>query len=124
MPKQQFWFFIEKELTEIVHDLNEILQLNDSDRDYEDTWEWFETDTRDLDQADQYVNIAREHNWKQGVYECPVLLLIRNSNLKINEIGLYILNRLGVAVYYGDVVYNRGKYNYNKILEWEGEGGR
>jgi len=44
LKELKHWFFVEKELTEIVHDLNELLKLNDSDRDYEDTWEWFETD--------------------------------------------------------------------------------
>ena len=117
MQKSKYWFFIEKELTDIVHELHQLLELKASDRDYEDTWEWFETDTKELNAEKKYVNIAREHNWEQGVYECPVMLLIKNSNIETRETGLYISNRLGVKVFYGKVVYDHGGYSYNKLLD-------
>lgn|GEM_PF-4051491 len=74
--------------------------------------------TRELIKEDQYVNISREHNWEHGVYECPVILKIKDSKMGINEIGIYLSNQLEVKVYYGEVQYNHGEYYYNKIQEW------
>ncbi|MDQ0112449.1 hypothetical protein [Paenibacillus harenae] len=114
-----FWFFIEREMTDFIKDLNFLSCLDESHRDYEDTWEWYEFGSIDQISNDIYINISRKHNWKQGIYKCPVRLKYENSGMEINEIGLSISNQLGLKVYYGQVIYEGGNdYSYKEKLNW------
>lgn len=117
--ENKYWFFIERELTEISLKLQKDLNLPEFYRDYEDTWEWCESNGRDHFETNIYFNISREHNWKQGKYECPVLVILRDINKKNDELGQMISNSLGVTTFYGQVEYNRfSVYNYNVLREW------
>lgn len=117
----KFWFFAERELGEIMNDLKEALQLPKVIRDNEDSWEWFESETPD---GDLYFNMAREHNWEHGRYECPIILDIRNDRSFILEnIGECIATTLNIDVYYGLVYHFNGeeyKYKPKKIFKKPG----
>ncbi|MCR8630116.1 hypothetical protein [Paenibacillus radicis (ex Xue et al. 2023)] len=119
MKQNKFWFYIEKELPEITEDLKISLYLPDYYSDYEDTWEWCEAVSRDLN-GSSYFNISREHNWKHGKYECPVLLLLKNLPSNVEEQGELITKMLKVPVYYGHVTYeNFSKYTYAVTKSWD-----
>lgn len=113
--KEKFWFFIEQELSEVVNTMKDIFHISGLYRDYEDTWEWLESEDKD---AEVYVNISREHNWKNGIYTCPVILVLRRkeehfSLIEINELGIIIANMLGTVVFYGDISYlGNSKYEF------------
>ncbi|UNK16979.1 hypothetical protein MNQ98_21150 [Paenibacillus sp. N3/727] len=120
MVEYKFWFFIEKEMKDIIKELDTILTLNESHRDYEDTWEWYEYGATDQESKDIYINISREHNWRHGMYDCPVILIFRNSGLEVDEIGHSIAEQLGVKVNYGEVMYGGDSdYKYKVILDWK-----
>ncbi|WNR46878.1 hypothetical protein [Paenibacillus roseipurpureus] len=119
MNQNKFWFFIERELPEITEDLKHSLNLPDYYSDYEDTWEWCESVARDQNGTDCYFDIAREHNWKHGKYECPVIFILKNFPSNIEELGNRIMQKLKVSVYYGHVTYEDfSKYTYNIINSW------
>lgn len=119
MQQNKFWFFCERELHDIARELQMALNLPRYERDYEDTWEWCESDSEEQDETGPYFNISREHNWEQGLYECPIILIIQNMNLPIGEIGSIISREFRVQVYYGQVSYERdGSYTYIVSKEW------
>ena len=119
MGQKQFWFYIKREMTDFIQDVNLFSGLDDSHRDYEDTWEWYEYGSSDRNNTEVYINISREHNGEQASYECPVRLKYYNSEVEIHTVGLGISIELGVKVYYGQVAYKGGnQYIYQEELSW------
>lgn len=118
IKKGKFWFFIEMKLVDLTNNLKNVLQFSNYYRDYENTWEWCESEDKE---ADDYINIAREHNWKHGIYSCPVIFYIERkeneySEDEIDAIGTKIAASLGVEVYYGNITYqNNSNYKYEQL---------
>jgi hypothetical protein len=117
--ERKFWFYIEKELSDVVAKLQPILPFDESDRDYEDTWEWYETGAADTVDSGCYANLSREHDWEQGCYDCPVILIVRHPEMDIEAVGSWLAERLGVTVHYGEVhIDHRTGYQFRTILSW------
>jgi hypothetical protein len=118
--KYNLWFFIKKELSDITAILQQSLDLPEYYRDYENTWEWCESNNRS---KGIYFDIAREHNWKHGIYTCPVILSVRKdgdeySQCEIVNVAKVIAKELNVVVYYGEVTYlENSNYKYDIIME-------
>ncbi len=117
MANDKFWFFIEKELYEITIMLKDSLNLPQFYRDYENEWEWCESEEKN---EGIYFDITREHNWEHGIYNCPVILVIKkdgkviSSQDEIENIAINIVNCLKVDVFYGIVTFlEDSKYSYD-----------
>ena len=96
----KFWFYIEKELSDLQSDFERIFEVNNLYRDYENVWEWIESSDR---KSDFYLNISRQHNWEKGEYDKPILLIVESnneSNLNESELAFKIKKYLNYLFYY------------------------
>lgn len=118
----KFWFFAGRELGDIMEDLKEPLQLPEFSRDYENSWEWYESGHSS---GDFYFNMAREQNEGNGRYDCPIILDISDTlNISLESIGERIATTLNVDVYYGLVYHFNGveyKYKPKKVFKNQGQ---
>ena len=115
-----FWFYVEKELSDVIEDIKEILRLPECHRDYEDRWEWYELeDTVDSEQMISF-NMSREHDWTQGLYECPVILRIEYPGYDIDEIGRRLLEVFQVSIQFGKLEFSdySPDYTYDIVHKW------
>ncbi len=116
---KQFWFYVDKDLKDVTHDLEKVLSLPEYNWDYEDTWEWCEAKDEN---TKIYFDIAREHDWGEPIYSAPILLIIRRegrecSGDEIIDIGTKIAGTLGVDVHYGYILYlDDSKYQIDEEL--------
>ncbi|UHA72702.1 hypothetical protein [Paenibacillus sp. 481] len=117
------WFFIKKELSDIAEDIKDVLHYSVYERDYENTWEWI--DFRNAGSNDIQLNISREHNWKHGLYDCPVVVRFTNDSRaasleEIEAIGYAIFKRFDIKVYVGQVHYvNSEDGEFKFVIEQE-----
>ncbi len=72
-----FWLFSEKELSDLHPIFENMFPTLSLYSDCEDTWEWLigKTKTEDL-----FINISRKHNWKHGLYDEEVIIIIDTYN--------------------------------------------
>lgn len=111
-----FWTYINKELIELQPVFENHFKGLHLTRDYEDTWEWLEGRTEDLTYE---LNISRQHNWEQGLYDKELIIeIIANPIVGEDEIGRIFKNILSTSVYYGTKIYIKG-HEYKFEIEKE-----
>jgi hypothetical protein len=101
-----FWTYLESELSDLQPLFEKYFEGLELRRDYEDSWEWLEGKTRN---GNYELNISREHNWQQGIYENELTIIIKTN---VNENEDFIANRLKnilqTSLYYGKRIYIKG----------------
>jgi hypothetical protein len=102
-----YWFYLNRELTDICDQFQEIFGINSLQRDYENHWEWLEGKSAD---STIYINVSRPHNWKTGEYDQPIRVRVEvnggneNDLNLIHDFGYKLSSVLNKEVYFGDVV--------------------
>jgi hypothetical protein len=102
-----YWFYLNKELSDISDQLQQIFGINSLQRDYENHWEWLEGKSED---STTYINVSRPHNWKTGEYNEPIRIRLEMDVKNENELNLIqsFGNKLSTVfkeeVYFGNVV--------------------
>ncbi|WP_146259609.1 hypothetical protein [Paenibacillus dendritiformis] len=76
MQQNKFWFFCERELHDIARELQMALNLPRYERDYEDTWEWCESDSEEQDETGPYFDHtkyepAHRRDWQHHFQRVP-----------------------------------------------------
>jgi hypothetical protein len=100
------WIYLEKELSELQEGFESIFEVNNLYRDYENVWEWIESEHRN---APFYLNISRSHDWSKGDYDQPIMILVESTegkHLDEKEIALKIKNQFNCAVFVGEYTIN------------------
>ncbi|MCC6723932.1 MAG: hypothetical protein IT258_05440 [Saprospiraceae bacterium] len=104
MKNLTYWTYIEKEILDLVNVFSKALEVNDFDRDYEDTWEWITGSSHWLNAK---INIRRKHNWKTGEYHEPLSIWIDFENESedaiIDLLGILLSTELKAKVFFGDI---------------------
>lgn len=99
---RDFWFFIHKELPDIIRELEGTLELPEYYHDGEDTWEWYESKNRDMN-SEIYFDLYGEHSNGYGRFDSPAILAMNKIQSEIDVIGRLIAVKLGVDVFWGIV---------------------
>ena len=108
----KFWIYLERELSDLQSEFEEIFGVNNLYRDYENVWEWLESED---DTAKFNLNISRSHNWKTGDYDKPILILVHSESepvLNESQIAMRIKDRFNCDVFAGEITFE----SYDKII--------
>lgn len=88
MRKLTFWTYSEIEIDDLKKPLSELLNTTELIRDYENVWEWIQGNSPELKSK---INISREHDWRKGKFDKPLILTFDyrgfNKNKIIEKIG-------------------------------------
>jgi len=87
-----FGFLLQEELVECSRAVMQVFGVTDFDRDYENVWEWVEG----KNESGFDVNISRPHNWKQGLYDKPVVVRVDLAAERLTE-DLVVLWATGLS---------------------------
>ena len=108
----KFWIYLERELSDLQSEFEEIFGVNNLYRDYENVWEWLESED---DTAKFNLKISRSHNWKTGDYDKPILILVHSESepvLNESQIAMRIKDRFNCDVFAGEITFE----SYDKII--------
>lgn len=109
----KLWIYIERELSDLRTDFEVIFEVDNLYRDYENVWEWIESNDR---KSNVYLNISRPHDWEKGEYRKPIMIKVESNNeteLNEVEIALKIKKQLNCDVYAGEIHADR---NNNPVI--------
>lgn len=115
-----YWTYIEKEMSDLIEIFEQMFPDLKFYRDYEDTWEWIQTEDRN---TKNYLNISRRHNWETGIYDdklkISIELITPTKSENIDRFGMELKNRLQTKIYFGEVIaVKQNTYEYRIIKEF------
>ncbi len=100
--KMKFWIYLEAELSDLQSQFEKIFEVNNLYRDYENVWEWIESENRN---APIYLNVSRSHDWSKGDYDQPIMIRVESTQdnpLDEKEIAMKLKNEFNCTVFAGD----------------------
>jgi hypothetical protein len=83
LRKLTYWTYSNIELDDLIKPISELLNTTELIRDYENVWEWIQGESTELKSK---INISREHNWKKGKFDKPLILTFEYRGLRKNKI--------------------------------------
>lgn len=106
-----YWTYIDIEISDLQKVFESCFKDLSLERDYENFWEWLDGKTVD---GNYELNVSRQHNWEQGIYEKELTIIVKTKLNENEDIIAYRLkNIFQTPLYYGKRVYTKGtEYNY------------
>ncbi len=99
----KFWIYLEIDLIDLKPKFEKIFNVNNLYRDYENVWEWIESSDRN---SKIYLNISRPHNWQNGDFKKPIIIIVESNNqkkLSEEKIAYAIKTELKCEVFTGEI---------------------
>lgn len=104
-------------MSDLIKSLSELLDSKDLNRDYENVWEWIEGSSSELKSK---INISREHDWKKGEYDKPLILTFDyrgyNKNKTVEKIGRKLMFFFNREVKFG-TIYSLSNGEYDETIK-------
>lgn len=99
-----YWCFIETELKDLEEIFKIVFQCDEVIWDYENVWEWIMPKNEN---GSQWFNISRQHNWKTGEYDKPLMIKTECQNEKHkHEIGNLLSSLLKCDIFEGNAEFD------------------
>ena len=119
MTDLNIWTYCNKEISELLPKFDQIFGIK-LIRDYENIWEWIWNGSN----ANDKINISREHNMKTGEYDKPLRIVLswKSEILNQEELIHKIQSILKTPLFIGEII-NSGRekeeYVTKQIVDYE-----